>query len=292
MIDLHAHTSCSDGSLTPSELVALAAEIGLSAVAVTDHDSVEGIGEALAAGPRYGVEVVPGVEIPLEHERCTLDMLGYFLCGGPTDEFRERLERLRRDRDGRNEQILAKLAQLGYPLDPAELAEVADGEAVGRPHIGEALRRRGYVGSITEAFERFLRRGAPAFVDRRRLGLAEAVRLIGSSGGVPVIAHPGIIRTDAAGLERLVRDGVRLGVGGLECYYPLHDEETLRRCLDLAEKYQLVATGGSDFHGAMKPQSRLGQAYDGRPVPDSVLTALKALCERAGDGLRDERRRQ
>jgi predicted metal-dependent phosphoesterase TrpH len=292
MIDLHAHTSCSDGSLTPSELVALAAETGLSAVAVTDHDSVEGVDEALAAGPRYGVEVVPGVEIPLEYERCTLDMLGYFLCGRPTDEFRKRLERLRRDRDDRNEQILTKLAELGYPLDPAELAEVADGEAVGRPHIGEALRRRGYVDSITEAFERFLRRGAPAFVDRRRLGLAEAVRLISSSGGVAVIAHPGIIRTDPAGLERLVREGVRLGVGGLECYYPLHDEETLHRCLALTKKYRLVATGGSDFHGTMKPKSRLGQAYDGRPVPDSVLAELKALCDQPEDGPPTKRQRQ
>jgi 3',5'-nucleoside bisphosphate phosphatase len=278
MIDLHAHTTCSDGSLTPGELVALAAEIGLSAVAVTDHDTVEGVDEALAAGPRYGVEVVPGVEIPLEFERFTLDMLGYFLCGAPSAEFRARLERLRRERDERNAQILEKLSELGLPLEAAELADAADGEAVGRPHIGEAMRRRGYVDSITEAFERFLRRSAPAFVDRRRLGLAEAVRLIRSSGGVPVIAHPGIIHTDAAGLERLVREAVRLGAGGLECYYPLHDAETLERCLALAAEHGLVPTGGSDFHGAMKPKSRLGQGYAGQPVDDSVLAALKTVC--------------
>jgi len=279
MIDLHAHTSCSDGSLTPRQLVALATEVGLSAVAITDHDSVEGVDEGLAAGAEYGVEVVPGVEIPLEFERFTLDMLGYFLCGTPTDEFRARLERLRRERDDRNAQILAKLSELGFPLEAAELAEAADGEAVGRPHIGEAMRRRGYVDSITEAFERFLRRGAPAFVDRRRLGLSEAVSLICSSGGVPVIAHPGIIRTDASGLERLVREAVRLGAGGLECHYPLHDAGTLERCLALAAKYGLVATGGSDFHGAMKPESRLGHGYAGEPIPDSVLAELKALCD-------------
>jgi predicted metal-dependent phosphoesterase TrpH len=235
------------------------------------------VDEALAAGPRLGIEVVAGVEIPLEFERFTLDMLGYFLCGPPTTPFRRRLERLRSERNERNLQILAKLRGLGYPLDPAELAAVADGEAVGRPHIGEALRRRGYVSSIGEAFERFLRRGAPAFVDRRRLGLAEAVRLIRSSGGIAVIAHPGIIRTDPAGLERLVREAVRLGLGGLECFYPLHDAQTLERCLGLAGKYGLVPTGGSDFHGAMKPELRLGEGYAGQPVPDSVLAALKAL---------------
>jgi predicted metal-dependent phosphoesterase TrpH len=279
VIDLHAHTNCSDGSETPTELVALAAEIGLKAVAITDHDSVDGIPEALAAGRRYRVEVVPGVEIPLEFESFTLDMLGYFLCGAPSDEFRDQLERLRRGRDERNVRILEILRELGYPLDPAELAQVAGGEAVGRPHIGEALRRRGYVSSITEAFERFLRRGAAAYVDRRRLGLAPAVRLIRESGGVAVIAHPGIIRTDHAGLRRLVREAARLGVVGMECSYPLYDEETEGRCRALAAEFGLVATGGSDFHGSVKPAAHLGQGAGGRPIPDEVLEQLRARCE-------------
>ena len=278
MLDLHAHTTCSDGSLTPTQLVALAAELGLSAVAVTDHDSVDGLEEGLAAGERYGVEVVPGVEIPLEYEDFTFDMLGYFLRGRPSDEFKAQLARLRRDRDERNRLILGKLRALGYPLDPAELAAVADGEAVGRPHIGEALRRRGFVGSITEAFERFLRRGAPAFVDRRRLGLGQAVRLIQGSGGVAVIAHPGILRTDDAGLRRLAREAARLGVVGFECYYPAHDDATVERCLAIAADFGLVATGGSDFHGRVKPAVHLGQGPGGRPIPDAILERLKARC--------------
>lgn len=279
MIDLHTHTTMSDGSLTPRELVAAAAELGLSAVAITDHDSVEGIDEALTAGVKTGIVVVPGVEIPLEYERFTLDMLGYFLCGAPGEAFREELTRLRRGRDERNALILERLAELGYPLAPQDLAAVADGEAVGRPHIGEALRQRGYVGSITEAFERFLRRGAPAFVDRRRLGLVDAVRLIRAANGLAVIAHPGLIRTDEAGLERLVRDSRRCGVVGIECSYPRHDEETVRRCRALAEKYDLVATGGSDFHGAIKPDVRLGIGAGGRPIPDDVLDELRGRCE-------------
>ena len=281
VIDLHAHTSCSDGSETPTELVALAAQIGLKAVAVTDHDSVDGIPEALAAGRRYGVEVVPGVEIPLEFESFTLDMLGYFLCGVPSEEFRAQLEKLRHSRDERNVRILQILGELGYPLQPAELAQVAGGEAVGRPHIGEAMRRHGYVQTISEAFERFLRRGAPAYVDRRRLGLAPAVRLIRESGGVAVIAHPGIIRTDHAGLRRLVREAARLGVVGMECSYPLYDEETEQRCRALAAEFGLVPTGGSDFHGSVKPAAHLGQGAGGRPIPDELLDQLRERCESA-----------
>lgn len=278
VIDLHAHTSVSDGSLRPAELVALAAEIGLNAVAITDHDTVNGVEEALLAAGRYDVEVVPGVEIPLEFESFTLDMLGYFLCGAPSEEFRRQLERLRRERDERNLQILAKLDELGCHLEPGELAEAADGEAVGRPHIGEALRRKGYVDSISEAFELFLRRGAPAYVDRRRLGLKQAVRLLLDSGAVAVIAHPGIIRTDQAGLRRLLREAAKQGVAGLECSYPRHSEETEAACLALAAEFNLVPTGGSDFHGDIKPENPLGRGTAGRPIPDEALAGLKARC--------------
>ena len=264
--------------MTPTELVEEAARVGLTAVAVTDHDSVDGLEEALAAGQRLGIEVVPGVEIPLEFEDFSLDMLGYFLCGVPSDEFRAQLAKLRDERNERNERILQKLGELGFPLEPAELAQVAGGEAVGRPHIAEAMRRRGYVSSITEAFDRFLRRGAPAFIDRRRLGLATAVRLILGSGGVPVIAHPGIIRTNAAGLRRLVSAAARQGVVGLECSYPTYDQATADRCLALAYEFDLVATGGSDFHGSVKPAARLGHGAGGRPIEDDVLTQLKARC--------------
>ncbi len=277
MIDLHAHTSRSDGSLTPSELVAYAAEIGLTAVAITDHDSVEGIAEAVEAGRRHDIEVVPGVEIPLQFEQVTLDMLGYFLCEPPSAELRAQLARLRQDRDERNTRILARLTRLGMPVTPEDLAAVARGEAVGRPHIGEALRRLGYVDSISDAFNRFLRRGAPAFVDRRRLGLAEALHLIRASNALPVVAHPGLIRTDAAGLERLVQEAVRHGLVGLECYYPTHDAATVARCLALAERYGLVATGGSDFHGDVKP-NRLGVADGDHPIPDCILVELKERC--------------
>ena len=276
MIDLHAHSTYSDGTLTPSALVELAAQVGLSAVAITDHDSVDGVDEALLAGDELGVEVLPGVEINLEHSQMTVDLLGYFPGEPPGAELRRTLTELRHYRDVRNAQILERLRELGYPIDPQELAEIAGSGAAGRPHIGEAMRRRGYVSSITEAFERFLRRGAPAFVDRRRLSLSAAVRLIRGADGLAAIAHPGIIRTDEAGLARLVGEARRCGVGGLECFYPEHDARTVARCLGLAALNGLVPTGGSDFHGETKPDVHLGRANDGRPVPDAVLAGLKA----------------
>jgi predicted metal-dependent phosphoesterase TrpH len=302
MVDLHTHTTYSDGTCSPRRLVELAAQIGLSAVAITDHDSIGGVAEAAAAGSELGVEVVAGVEINLFHDGLTVDLLGYFPSGPPDaarldsdppgaarsgaeppdaeppagGELRTALLELRRARDERNAQILERLAKLGYPVAPDELAAIAGSGAVGRPHIGEAMRRRGYVDSITEAFERFLARGAPAWVDRRRLTLSEAVRLVARADGLAVIAHPGIIRTDAAGLARLVGEARRCGVDGLECFYPEHDEQMVAHCLVLAATNGLVPTGGSDFHGETKPDVRLGQANGGRPVPDAVLAGLKA----------------
>ena len=279
MIDLHTHTTYSDGSQSPTDLVKEAAGLGLSALAVTDHDTVDGLAEAMEAGERYGIEVVPGIEINLEHDRVTMDMLGYFLAGMPTAELQQELAELRAYRAERNARMLERLAELGLPLDEDDLAAAAENGAVGRPHIGEAMMRRGYVSSISEAFELYLRRGAPAWVDRRRLALGRALKLLRASGALPVLAHPGIIRADASGLNHIVRDAARDGMAGIECYYPLHDEETVARCLGLARKYALVPTGGSDYHGTVKPDIRLGVASGGSPVPDRVLTDLRCIAE-------------
>jgi predicted metal-dependent phosphoesterase TrpH len=278
VIDLHAHTTFSDGSQTPTELVEEAASLGLTALAITDHDSVDGVPEALAAGERLGVRVIPGVEINLEHDRVTMDVIGYFLRQPPGDELKAELAKLRRYRDERNARIIGRLAELGYPLSPGDLAAAAGSGAVGRPHIAEAMVRRGYASSVADAFEHALRRGAPAWVDRRRLSLGPALRLLRSAGGLPVLAHPGLIRTDAAGLERIVRAAARLGLAGLECSYPLHDRETTARCTALAERFALVPTGGSDYHGTVKPGVRLGRGSLGQPLDDEMLTDLECLA--------------
>ena len=279
MIDLHTHTTFSDGTLTPAQLVAAAAAMGLSAVAVTDHDTVDGLPEALTAGERLDFRVVSGVEINLEHERVTMDMLGYFLGGRPSAALEGQLAELRRYRDQRNARIVERLAGLGLPLDPVDLAEAAGDGAIGRPHIGLALMRRGHVDSVSDAFRLYLRRGAPAWVDRCRLSLHAAVRLLSDCGGLAVLAHPGLIRVDPSGsgsLAGLVRDAVTAGIAGLECYHPLHDEETIETCLALAARHDLVVTGGSDFHGAIKPDIRLGAGPGGMTFPDEMLAELTA----------------
>jgi 3',5'-nucleoside bisphosphate phosphatase len=278
MIDLHTHTTFSDGSLTPTQLVEAAAAMGLTAVAITDHDTVDGLPEALAAGEHLGIEVIPGLEINLEHERVTMDMLGYFLRGCPSAELKQELAELRVYRDERNTRIVERLARLGFVLDDADLTTAAENGSVGRPHIGEAMVRRGYVSSVSQAFELYLRRGAPAWVDRRRLSLSAALRLLRASGGLPVLAHPGIVRTDGAGLDRLLRDAARAGMVGLECYYPLHDEAAVKAFLVLAGRYGLVATGGSDFHGSVKPDAHLGMGPGGMAFPDDLLAGLRAVA--------------
>ena len=275
MIDLHTHTTHSDGTLAPRAVVALAKAVGLTAVAITDHDTIDGLDEAVDAGRDLGIEVVPGVEINCEHRRVTADLLGYFFGERPGDEFEDTLHELRTYRNERNARMLERLTELGYPLDAEELARVAGGRAVGRPHLAEALRRRGYVETVNEAFERFLSRGAPAWVDRRRLNLGEAIRLVCKVGGIAVIAHPGIIRTDHAGLARLVRTATACGLGGLECHHPSHDDDTVHRCLALALEYGLAPTGGSDFHGDTKPTIPLGLGAHDRPIDDGILLALR-----------------
>jgi predicted metal-dependent phosphoesterase TrpH len=288
MIDLHTHTTFSDGSFTPAELVAAAAAMGLSAVAVTDHDTVDGLPEALAAGERLGFRVVPGVEINLEHERVTMDMLGYFLGRPPSAALEEHLAELRRYRDERNARMVERLAALGLPLDPDDLAAAAGDGAVGRPHIGVALMRRGYVDSVAEAFQLYLRRGAPAWVDRRRLSLHAAVRLLRESGGLAVLAHPGLIRAElgsTGSLGGIVREAVAAGIAGLECYHPSHDEATIAACLALAAQHDLVVTGGSDFHGTIKPDVHLGVGPGGMAFADEMLDALTARAA-AGRSLR------
>ncbi len=221
MIDLHAHTTYSDGTFSPRAARRARGRIGLSAVAVTDHDSVDGIDEALAAGGELGVEVVPGVEINLEHaqtDRRPAGLLPRRAAGRRAAPALSRAARL--PRRAQRPDPRAPARRSGYPVEPDELAAIAGSGAAGRPHIGEAMRRRGYVASITEAFERFLARGAPAWVDRRRLSLPAAVRLVRRADGLAVIAHPGIIRTDEAGLARLVAEARALRRGRARVLLP------------------------------------------------------------------------
>lgn len=274
-IDLHVHTTASDGDMTPRECVAAAARVGLAAIAITDHDTMAGNDEAAAAGQRLGVEVVPGVEISCSHDRVTVHLLGYY----PEPEnprLASVLAELRSRREERNPRIVARLAELGCAVDYREVVAVAGGGVVGRPHIAAVMVRRGYVRSLDEAFDRYLARGAAAYVERVKPTVSGALAALRAARAIPVLAHPGILGAgDFGDVERLVRELAAMGLRGLEAYYNAHDAALTSKLLALAAREGLVVAGGTDFHGSRKPDIALGRGLGNMAVPYEILEGLK-----------------
>ena len=248
MIDLHTHSTASDGTLKPVDLVRYAKDKGIEVLALTDHDTLSGLSEAMDEARRLHLEFIPGIEISAEFEPGTMHILGYFV--DPADSgLEERLSWLRRGRDRRNEVILRKLEDLGYPMEMEEVLRFAGGESTGRPHIADAMVSRGYVASRNEAFERFLGKGAPAYADKERLTPEEAISLIRRSGGLPVLAHPQWLLMDEHAVADLVADLKEMGLAGLETLYYSHSEAETAFYETLARKNGLLVTGGTDYHG-------------------------------------------
>lgn len=273
-IDLHLHTTHSDGSFSTGEVMAFAKQAGLTALAITDHDIVDGIPEATAIGKELGIEVVPGVEISSRLGESELHILGYFLNW--TDALlAQRLSRLRDSRHLRNPKIVQRLNELGIPITYEEVRALAGTESVGRPHIARLLMEKQVVTSAKEAFDRYLANGRPAFVDRELPEPAEAVRWIREAGGVPVLAHPTWVRTSAEGLRILVRELKAAGLGGLEVHYSTHTPSQTTEYLDLARQCDLLVTGGSDFHGVTKPDIEVGIGRGQLKVSQKLLDPLR-----------------
>ncbi|ULA58338.1 MAG: POLIIIAc domain-containing protein [Nitrospira sp.] len=273
-IDLHLHTTHSDGSFSIAEVMAFAKQAGLTALAITDHDIVDGIPEATAIGKELGIEVVPGVEISSRLGESELHILGYFFNW--TDlQLAQRLKTLRDSRHLRNPQIVQRLNDLGIPITYEEVRALAGTESVGRPHIARLLMEKKIVMSAKEAFDRYLANGRPAFVDRELPEPAEAVRWIREAGGVPVLAHPTWVRTSADGLRVLVRDLKAAGLGGLEVHYSTHTPSQTTEYLDLAKQCDLLVTGGSDFHGVTKPDIEVGIGRGQLKVSQKLLDPLR-----------------
>ena len=271
-VDLHLHTTLSDGTLPPEEVIALAAEEGLSAVSLTDHDTVRSLARGQAAAARKGLDYLPGTEISLVVRDRSVHLLVYlFDLASPMTAALERLERSRADRLPR---LVARLTELGMPLAEDEVRAEAGGELIGRLHFAHALIRKGYVGSVSEAFERWLCRGRPAHLVRDRRTPAEAIALARASGGVTSVAHPGLIDEDEGIALAVIEDLVALGLDGIEVWHPSHADEARRRYAHLARALGLVATGGSDFHGDKKPGLRVGRGRGDLAVPAEVLDAL------------------
>ncbi|ULA67483.1 MAG: POLIIIAc domain-containing protein [Nitrospira sp.] len=273
-IDLHLHTTHSDGSFSTGEVMAFAKQAGLKALAITDHDIIDGIPEATAIGKELEIEVVPGVEISSRLGESELHILGYFLNW--TDPLlAQRLSTLRDSRHLRNPKIVQRLNELGIPITYEEVRALAGTESVGRPHIARLLMEKKFVTSAKEAFDRYLANGRPAFVDRELPEPAEAVRWIREAGGVPVLAHPTWVRTSAEGLRVLVRELKAAGLGGIEVHYSTHTPSQTTEYLDLAKQCDLLVTGGSDFHGVTKPDIEVGIGRGQLKVSEKLLDPLR-----------------
>ena len=271
-IDLHTHSLRSDGALSPADLVKRAAARGVTIQALSDHDTLSGIAEAASVGAELGVRIIPATELNTESEWGDAHVLAYFVDPADSD-LEERLRWLRENRGRRIELMVERLNGLGYAVDLARVLEIAQGGALGRPHLAPALFEKGYVRTYDEAFDTLIAKDAPAYVARVGLDPFEAVALAREHGGVPSLAHPGTV----IGLDELLPKMVAKGLAGIEAYYGGHAPEMTARCLALAREFDLVPTGGSDFHGRGEHGSDLGCVF----VPPETIEHLESRRRRA-----------
>lgn len=272
-IDLHTHSSYSDGSLTPGQLVREAARAGLAAIALTDHDTMAGIDEAIATGKETGIEVLSGIEISADQEGRDVHLLGY--CANPKNSgLRSLLAELQAARENRNQAILGRLDILGIRLNMSDLIASTAG-LIGRPHIARQLVLQGHASSMDHAFRRFLKKDGRAYVMGDKFPARDTIRVIREAGGIAVLAHPTTLDYRLKGVPAIVERLYEYGLGGIEVYYPGHNRKICQALLELAKRWQLAVTGGSDYHGALKPEIKLGGAPVMPPVPYRLLTELK-----------------
>lgn len=274
--DLHVHTTASDGRFSPEEVVEKAAQRGLSVLSITDHDTINGIEPALLAVSRYpGLTLVPGVEVSTDVPDGEIHVLGYFI------DYRDRelalkLEQMRDSRINRGRRMVEKLADLGLHIEWERVQSIAGSGSIGRPHVAQALLEKGLVSSAREAFDKYIGRAKPAYVERDKMTPEEVVIILAKSGGLPVLAHP----ADIPDLEQRITQLQRVGLVGMEVYYSSYNERTVKQLAALASKYNLVATGGSDFHGHDEAhETGIGDV----PIPPECVEKLFTLArQRAG----------
>ena len=272
-VDLHAHSTASDGAKSPADAIAAAHAAGLAALALTDHDTLGGIPEAQAAADAVGLRLVPGVELSVHQGEVEVHILGLHIRD--VSAMQSQLEIYRDRRVTRAEAIVERLGTLGVPLEMSAVLTAADGGAVGRPHVARALIAGGYVKDNREAFDRYLAAGRPAYVDKERLEVAEGIALIHAAGGIAVMAHPA-----GDGRRERIEPLVALGLDGLEVRHPSHSSEDAKRIKALADFFDLVPSGGSDWHGAMQGGRVLGALN----VPFEWLEAQDARVARRRAG--------
>ncbi len=276
-IDLHSHSTASDGSFSPSELVAKAEEIGLSALALTDHDTLSGIPEFIESASKHNlIEAIPGVEVSVELMGKEVHIVGLFVDYN-SEPLSEMLCEIRNHRNQRNELIITKLQGMGYDITLQELLDIAGGESIGRPLLAKILIEKGYFTEVQEVFDKCLKRGAPAYCARVLPSPEKAIKEIHNAGGVAIWAHP-LYRTanDRAYLRKVLRELTKFGIDGMEGYYTSFTDAQSRAVHDVAEEFSLLISGGSDFHGTNQKGIELGKGYGELTVPYELLEKLKA----------------
>ncbi|HHW31278.1 MAG TPA: PHP domain-containing protein [Clostridiaceae bacterium] len=272
-IDLHVHTKASDGTLSPSEVVNRAKKMDLAVIAITDHDTMAGIPEALKEADKVGIEVLPGIEISVEYEP-ELHILGYFPGNSYLNLQNSLLKKLQKAREIRNNKVINRLNELGIDISMDELEEEASGDIIGRPHIATVLKKKGYVNSVRDAFDKYLSVGAPAYFSKAKLTPQEGIMQIADAGGIPVMAHPLTLGYSYEELNELLAELKKIGLKGIEAYYTEHTINDTIALLELAKKNELLVTGGSDFHGEVKPEIEIGRGYGNLFIPFELFEAL------------------
>jgi len=279
-IDLHIHSTASDGTLTPSEIITMAQEFGLGAIAITDHDTLAGSKEALGLTIPASIEFVTGVEIsvaPIEPFNFvgSYHILGYFIHVDDPP-LNQALNKLHQFRQERNHKIIQRLNRMDIPITMNNIEEKVSTGEVGRPHIAKALLENNIVHSIDEAFEQYLGTGKPAYVDKQRLSCQKAIQIITEAGGIPVLAHPGLLNLEQeSDLESLIVSLKEKGLKGVEVYYPEHSDQQIQELLRIATSQGLLVSGGTDFHGELKPELKMGSGYGSLHIPYHLFDNLR-----------------
>lgn len=274
-VDLHLHSTASDGRFSPADLIRKAAAEGLAFIALTDHDTVDGIAAALEAAREFsGLRLIPGIEISTDIPEGEVHILGYFI-DHTNRNFQAALEKMRDSRWERARRMVTKLEKMSCPVDWERVREIAGGGTIGRPHIAQAMMERGYIEFFQEAFEKYIGRDGPAYVEREKVTPSGAVELIVQAGGLPVLAHPLTIPEP----EQLATKLQAVGLIGIETYYASYAAEDVQRLITIADRHNLVTTGGTDFHGINANAETL---IGGVEIPEESVERLLALAQQPG----------
>ncbi len=275
-VDLHSHSHFSDGSASPTEIVVAAVKLHLTALALTDHDNLNGIDEAKRAAEQAGLQLISGIELSCHWQPGGLHMLVYFLEPG-SGPLQDRLAELQSSRSNRNYEIVARLNTLGIEITMDEVETEAGGTGIGRPHIAQVLVNSGVVETISEAFDKYLAKGRPAYLERDRLEPEEAIELATGSGAVTSIAHPHTLGLASDEFQPRLKRLREVGLVGLEAYYSEYDPFERRRMAEVANSIGLIPTGGSDYHGTYKRGLELGKGFGDLSVPDDTVEKLQQV---------------